>query len=313
MKEKKQRGGGREQLKKKMIIIMNIDYAVLVGGFPRQAGMERKQLMEKNSPIFKAMGEGLEKYAKKTCKVKHSTEHFVLVVANPVNTNALVCAHYAPKIPKKNFVALTRLDQNRGLAQLAEKLSVPVAHVRNVVIWGNHSSTQFLFYFLFAILVPDVSDAQVLTNGKYEKVKVDAQWVRGDFTKIVQQRGKAIIDARGMSSAMSAANAIKDCLRDWAQGTHEGEHVSMGVFTDGSYGITDELIFSFPCVCKNGDYHIVTVSFYLFFLCLELCPRFFICIGLKFYQGQKLDEETEKLLKATHKELLEEKVEAGLK
>lgn len=247
----------------------DIDYAVLVGGFPRQAGMERKQLMEKNAPIFKAMGEGLEKYAKKTCKV--------LVIANPVNTNALVCSHHAPKIPKKNFAALTRLDQNRALAQLAEKLAVPVAHVRNVAIWGNHSTTQ----------VPDVTDAQVLSHGKYEHVKVDSQWVRGDFTKIVQQRGKAIIDARGMSSALSAANAIKDCLRDWVQGTREGEHVAMGVFTDGCYGITDELVFSFPCICKNGDYQIV--------------------------KGLKLDEDMEKLLKSTQKELLEEKGEAGLK
>jgi len=247
----------------------DIDYAVLVGGFPRQAGMERKQLMDKNAPIFKAMGEGLEKYAKKTCKV--------LVIANPVNTNALVCAHYAPKLPKKNFVCLTRLDQNRGASQLAEKLGVSVAHIRNVTIWGNHSSTQ----------VPDVNDAQVSKNGKYEHVKVDPQWVRGDFTKTVQQRGKAIIDARGFSSAMSAANAIKDCLRDWVKGTPEGEHVSMGVFTDGSYGIAENLIFSFPCICKDGEYHIV--------------------------KGLKLDEDVSNLLKVTEKELLEEKGEAGLK
>jgi len=189
----------------------------------------------------------------------------------------LVCANYAPKLPRKNFAALTRLDQNRAASQLAEKLSVPVAHIRNVAIWGNHSTTQ----------VPDVSDAQVLKNGKYERVKVDKQWVRGDFTKTVQQRGKAIIDARGMSSAMSAANAIKDCLRDWVRGTSEGEHVAMGVFSNGSYGITKDLIFSFPCVCKDGEYKIV--------------------------EGLKLDDDFEVLLKGTEKELTEEKVEAGLK
>mmetsp|Transcript_75612 Transcript_75612/g.120270 ORF Transcript_75612/g.120270 Transcript_75612/m.120270 type:complete len:330 (+) Transcript_75612:111-1100(+) len=249
------------------VAFKDVDYAVLVGGFPRKKGMERKDLMAKNAPIFKAMGEAIEKNAKKTVKV--------LVVANPANTNCLICASHAPSIPKKNFCALTRLDFNRARAQIAQKLGVKSRDVLNVVIWGNHSATQ----------VPDVNNATV--NGKPAAEQLDAKYLKEEFIPCVQQRGKAIIEARGFSSALSAANGAKDCLRDWVNGTPDGQTVAMAVYSDGSYGIAKGLFYSFPCTAKGGEYTIVT--------------------------DYKVTDEMKELMKASEKELLEEKAEAGVK
>jgi len=248
----------------------NCDYAILVGGFPRQKDMTRKDLLTKNGSIFKAMGEGLEKYAKKTTKV--------LVVANPANTNCLTCATHAPKIPKHNFAALTRLDMNRARSQISKKLNAVVNDIKNVIIWGNHSDTQ----------VPDIQFATITRNDQTTPVSehVDEKWVSEEFIPTIKYRGKAIIEARGFSSAMSAANAIKDALHDWVFGTPKDEHVSMAVYSDGHYGIAKGIFFSFPCICKNGEYQIVS----------NLQPH----------------EKTVELLKVTEKELLEEKEEAGI-
>lgn len=220
----------------------NIDYALLVGAFPRKEGMERKDLLEKNASIFKEQGAALDKYASKNVKV--------VVVGNPANTNALLAMNAAPSIPKENFSALTRLDHNRAKSQIAEHLKVPYSSVHNVVIWGNHSSTQY----------PDVSHGYVETNGSKKAVREavnDDAYLNGDFIKTVQQRGAAIIKARKLSSAASAAKAIVDHMRDWIYGTPEGEYVSMAVHSDGSYGIEKGLIYSFPVTCKDGKYSIV--------------------------------------------------------
>lgn len=218
------------------------DVAVLVGGFPRLAGMERKDLIAKNSTIFKSMGEALSKYAKSTCKT--------LVVANPANTNcAIALACCKGKIPAKNFTCMTRLDHNRALAQIAKKCNVPVKCVQNVVIWGNHSSTQF----------PDVSNGFILKDNG-EKVDIetavnDTKFLREDFIQTVQQRGAAIIKARKMSSALSAANAACDHLRTWlVTGTKQGEIVSMGVVSRGHYSLKENIVFSLPVTCANGEY-----------------------------------------------------------
>jgi len=219
----------------------DIDYAILVGAFPRKQGMERKDLLEKNASIFKDQGQALDKFAKKTVKV--------LVVGNPANTNALIASHYAPSIPKENFTALTRLDHNRATAQVAEKLKVPVYSVKNVIIWGNHSATQ----------VPDVNHAVVeTTQGKQSVAKlVDAQWLP-TFRETVQKRGAAVIAARGASSALSAARAIVEHVRSWHLGTTDGEFVSMGVIsTAGLYGAPEGVIFSYPVVIKNGKWAVV--------------------------------------------------------
>jgi len=245
------------------------DYALLVGGFPRVKNMtSRKDLLDKNGEIFKNMGESLEKYAKKTCKI--------LVIANPANTNCLICSKYAPKIPKKNFAALTRLDMNRASSQIANKVNANVEDIKNVIIWGNHSDTQ----------VPDIEFATINQNGKIKNVKdsVDEKWVANEFTPTVKFRGKSILEARGSSSALSAANAVKDCLRDWIFGTPKGEYVSMAVWSEGEYGIAKGIFYSFPCVCKNGSYEIVT--------------------------NLKPNDHVKSLMKATEKELLEEKNEA---
>jgi malate dehydrogenase len=220
-----------------------IHAAFLVGGFPRKAGMERKDLLEKNRPIFVAAGEALEKYADRNVKV--------LVVANPANTNCLVAAAHAPSIPKKNFSALTRLDSNRAQSQIAQKLGVPSVNVKNVVVWGNHSVTQ----------VPDVSYATFESKGKQTPVPSvlkDEAWLYGTFQPVVQKRGAAVIAARGSSSAMSAANAAKDHMRDWFLGTRPGEYVSMSIVTDGNtYGISKDIVYSFPCTCVKGEWTVV--------------------------------------------------------
>jgi len=214
----------------------DLDVALLVGAMPRRQGMERKDLLEKNAGIFKAQGKALDKVAKKSVKV--------LVVGNPANTNALTCMTYAPSIPRENFTALTRLDMNRAKYQLAAQAGVGVGQVHQVIIWGNHSSTQF----------PDAAHATV--NGRPATEVVDATWLKDTFVQTVQQRGAAIINARKLSSAMSAANAIVDHMRDWLIGSDEV--VSMGVISDGnSYGVPEGLIYSFPVRCSQGSWQIV--------------------------------------------------------
>jgi malate dehydrogenase len=219
----------------------DVDYAILVGAFPRKKDMERKDLLEKNANIFREQGQALDKFASKSVRV--------LVVGNPANTNALIASHFAPSIPKENFTALTRLDHNRATAQVADKLKVPVYSVRNVIIWGNHSATQ----------VPDVSHAVVETvQGKQNVVKlVEDSWLPG-FTETVQKRGQAVIAARGASSALSAARAIVEHVRSWHLGTVDGEFVSMGVMsTPGLYGAPEGVIFSYPVIIKNGKWAVV--------------------------------------------------------
>lgn len=225
-----------------VIAFKDIDAAFLLGAMPRKEGMERKDLLAANVKIFKVQGEAMDKYAKKTVKV--------LVVGNPANTNAFICSKYAPSIPKENFSAMTRLDQNRAQAQIAAKLGVGVENVRNVIIWGNHSSTQY----------PDARFALVNQGGKESKFidqLSDKAWLQDQFISTVQKRGAAVIAARKMSSAMSAAKAASDHMRDWWQGTAEGTWASMAVFSDGSYGSQSNVIFSYPVVCKNKQWTIV--------------------------------------------------------
>jgi len=216
----------------------DVDYVIFVGAFPRLAGMERKDLIEKNAQIFSSQGKILNEVAKKTAKV--------LVVGNPANTNCLITATSAPSIPKENFSCLTRLDHNRARSQVALKAGVPVGDVKNVFIWGNHSSTQF----------PDLSHGLVGGKAAAEVIN-DEAWVKGDFISIVQKRGAAVIEKRGLSSAFSAAKAIVDHMHDWVHGTPAGEHVSMGVPSDGSYGIPEGIVFSFPVSIKDGAASIV--------------------------------------------------------
>ncbi|KAM4595076.1 malate dehydrogenase, cytoplasmic-like isoform 1-T1 [Fundulus diaphanus] len=221
----------------------DIDVAILVGSMPRKEGMERKDLLKANVAIFKSQGSALDKFAKKTVKV--------LVVGNPANTNCLIASKSAPSIPKENFSCLTRLDHNRACSQVAMRCGVSSNSVKNVIIWGNHSSTQY----------PDVHHAKVNVGGAekaaYDAVKNDA-WLRGDFISTVQQRGAAVIKARKLSSAMSAAKAICDHMHDIWFGTKEGEFISMGVYAGGnSYGIPEDLIYSFPVQIKNKTWKIV--------------------------------------------------------
>nr|KJB27673.1 hypothetical protein B456_005G050200 [Gossypium raimondii] len=227
-----------------------VNVAVMVGGFPRKEGMERKDVMSKNVSIYKSQASALEQHAAPNCK------------------------EFAPSIPAKNITCLTRLDHNRALGQISEKLNVQVSDVKNVIIWGNHSSTQY----------PDVNHATVMTpSGEKpvrELVKDDA-WLNGEFITTVQQRGAAIIKARKLSSALSAASAACDHIRDWVLGTPEGTWVSMGVYSDGSYNAPAGVIYSFPVTCKNGEWTIV--------------------------QGLAIDEFSRKKLDLTGVELTEEK------
>ncbi|KAH0552191.1 malate dehydrogenase, cytoplasmic [Cotesia glomerata] len=244
--------------------------AFLVGAMPRKQGMERKDLLAANVKIFKDQGEALEKFARKDIKV--------LVVGNPANTNALICSHYAPSIPKENFTAMTRLDQNRAQAALASRLGVQVDKVKNVIIWGNHSSTQY----------PDATHAVADLPGK-GSVKVslavnDNAWLNGEFLETIQKRGAAVIAARKMSSAMSAAKAAGDHMRDWWFGTKPGQWVSMGVVSDGSYGIPKDVVFSFPVNIKDKKFEIV--------------------------QGLEISDFARSKLDITAKELEEERAEA---
>ncbi|KNA16115.1 hypothetical protein SOVF_092050 isoform B [Spinacia oleracea] len=233
-----------------------VNIAIMLGGFPRKEGMERKEVMSKNISIYKAQATALELNAADNCKV--------LVVANPANTNALILKEFAPSIPENNITCLTMLDHNRAIAQIADKLNVHVSDVKNVIIWGNHSST----------LYPDVNHATVTsTDGKklVRELVANDHWVNKELVSRVQQRGAAIIKARKLSSALSAASAACD----------HGTWVSMGVYSDGSYGIQPGLIYSFPVTCKNGEWSIV--------------------------QGLKIDEFSREKMDATEKELIEEK------
>lgn len=220
-----------------IVAFKGVDVAILVGSFPRRAGMERKDLLAKNVPIFKAQGEALNKVASRQVKV--------LVVGNPANTNAMVVSNFAPDIPPSNISALTRLDHNRAVAQLAKRMSVAVDKVDGVCIWGNHSSTQY----------PNVIRATA--NGEPVLDKLGGvQYIAEHFVPTIQKRGAAVIKARGFSSAMSAANAIGDHLRSWICG--DSKVVSMAVPSDGSYGIKEGVFFSFPVRCPGaGVYEIV--------------------------------------------------------
>lgn len=219
------------------IAFKDADYALLVGARPRGPGMERKDLLEANAAIFSVQGKAINSHASKGIKV--------LVVGNPANTNALIAQRNAPDINPRQFTAMTRLDHNRSLSQLAQKTGSTIDKVSNVTIWGNHSATQY----------PDLYHAKVAGQSAIDKVA--QSWYENDFIPAVQQRGAAIISARGASSAASAANAAIGHMRTWAKGTEAGDWTSMGVYSDGSYGITKGLIYSFPCICKDGDWQIV--------------------------------------------------------
>jgi len=213
------------------------DYALLVGARPRGPGMERKDLLEANAAIFSVQGKAINDNASKDIKV--------LVVGNPANTNALITQRNAPDIDPRNFTAMMRLDHNRAKTQIAQKTGKTVNDVTHMTVWGNHSATQY----------PDLFNASV--DGKPAIDLVEQDWYENDFIPTVQQRGAAIIKARGASSAASAANAAIDHVRNWALGTQGEDWVSMGVYSDGSYGIAEGLIYSFPCRCTNGDWSIV--------------------------------------------------------
>ncbi|MFP5383562.1 MAG: malate dehydrogenase [Gammaproteobacteria bacterium] len=243
------------------VAFKDADYALLVGARPRGPGMERKDLLEANAAIFSVQGKALNEVASRNVKV--------LVVGNPANTNSLIAQRNAPDLDPRNFTAMTRLDHNRALSQLAAKTGTSINDIQKMTIWGNHSSTQY----------PDIANTTV--NGKAAAGLVDNTWYENDFIPTVQQRGAAVIKARGASSAASAANAAVDHMRTWALGTSEGDWVSMAVYSDGSYGIDKGLIYSFPVTCKNGDWQIV--------------------------QGLAISDFSREKMKATEKELQEER------
>jgi malate dehydrogenase len=219
------------------VAFKDADYALLVGARPRGPGMERKDLISENGKIFGPQGRALNAVASRDVKV--------LVVGNPANTNALIARAAAPDLNPRNFTAMTRLDHNRALAQLAGRTGVHHSKIQRMIIWGNHSSTQY----------PDIRFSMV--EGNPAPGLVDTGWYRDTFIPEVQQRGAAIIKARGASSAASAASAAVDHIRSWALGTAKGDWVSMAVPSDGSYGIEPGVIYSYPCVCRGGDYEIV--------------------------------------------------------
>ncbi len=241
----------------------NADYALLVGAMPRRKGMERKDLLTANSKIFSVQGKAINEHASKNIKV--------LVVGNPANTNALITMANAPTIKHGNITAMTRLDHNRALSQLASKTGKHSTDVKKLTIWGNHSSTQY----------PDISHATI--SGEPACQQIEQNWYRDTFIPTVQKRGAAIIEARGASSAASAANAAIDHIRTWEAGTDEGDWVSMAIPSDGSYGIDEGLIYSFPCTCSDGEYKIV--------------------------QGLEIDEFSREKMDATLAELKEERDE----
>jgi len=243
------------------VAFRDTDYALLVGAKPRGPGMERKDLLLENAKIFSVQGKALNDHAARDVRV--------LVVGNPANTNALIASCNAPDLDPANFTAMTRLDHNRAISQLADRTGTPVAAIRRMIIWGNHSATQY----------PDISHAVV--GGKPAPTLVDRSWMADDFIPTVQQRGAAIIKARGASSAASAASSAIDHVRDWVAGTPADDWVSMAVPADGSYGIEEGVIYSFPVRCKDGRYEIV--------------------------QGLEIDEFSRERMAATDAELREER------
>jgi malate dehydrogenase len=243
------------------VAFKDCNFGMLVGARPRGPGMERKDLLLENAKIFSAQGKALDAVASRDVRV--------LVVGNPANTNSLIAQRNAPSLPPHRFTAMTRLDHNRGLAQLAEKSGAPLAQIKKVIIWGNHSATQY----------PDLNHATVA--GKPALSVVEPAWFKDTYIPTVQQRGAAVIKARGTSSAASAAAAALDHVRDWMQGTPADDWVSMAVSSDGSYGIPEGVIYSYPVTCKNGEYSIV--------------------------QGLAIGDFSREKMQATHRELLEER------
>jgi len=214
-----------------------VDIAMLVGARPRGPGMERKDLLQANAAIFSVQGKALDAHASRDVRV--------VVVGNPANTNALIAASNAPNLDRRQFTAMTRLDHNRAISQLAEKTGAHTTRVRRMTIWGNHSATQY----------PDLNHA--LVDGRPAPELVNEAWTREEFIPTVQQRGAAIIKARGASSAASAAAAAIDHIRTWVQGTADGDWVSMAIPAEGSYGAREGVMYSFPVTCSGGDYSIV--------------------------------------------------------
>lgn len=243
------------------VVFKDADYALLVGARPRGPGMERGDLLQANAAIFSVQGKAINDYASRDIKV--------LVVGNPANTNAMIAAANAPDLDAKQFTAMTRLDHNRALSQLSEKTGVPITEMKNMIIWGNHSATQY----------PDIS--QTTIGGKAASSLVDRDWYETTFIPTVQKRGAAIIDARGASSAASAASSAIDHVRDWALGTEDGNWTSMGIPSDGSYGIATGIVYSFPVTVKDGQYSIV--------------------------QGLEVSAFSQERMAATEQELLEER------
>ena len=221
-----------------VVAFKDVDVALLVGARPRGPGMERKDLLEANGKIFGPQGKALDKVAKRDVKV--------LVVGNPANTNCLIAMKNAPSLKPTQFTGMMRLDHNRAISQVAQKLNRKVSDVRRMTVWGNHSATQY----------PDLFQAEVEGKKAWPMIN-DQAWLEGSFIPTVQKRGAAIIEARGLSSAASAANAAVDHIRDWVSGTRDGDWVSMGIPSDGSYGIAEGVIYGYPVTCKGGQYQIV--------------------------------------------------------
>ncbi len=243
------------------VAFRDCDIAMLVGARPRGPGMERKDLLLENAKIFSAQGKALDAVASRDVRV--------LVVGNPANTNALIAQRNAPSLSPDRFTAMTRLDHNRGLSQVSGKTGAPVAAIHKMIIWGNHSATQY----------PDLHHATV--EGKPALPLVGERWFADEFIPTVQQRGAAIIKARGSSSAASAASAAVDHIRTWVLGSREGDWVSMAIPSDGSYGIPEGVIYSYPVICRGGRYHIV--------------------------QGLDIGEFSREKMQLTHRELCEER------
>ena len=220
------------------VAFKDVNAALLVGARPRGPGMERKDLLEANGKIFGPQGKALSDYASRDVKV--------LVVGNPANTNCLIAMKNAPSLKPSNFTSMMRLDHNRSLTQVAQKVGKPVASIKKLHVWGNHSSTQY----------PDVFTAEADSQKVWPMIN-DQKWLEDNFIPTIQKRGAAIIDARGLSSAASAANAAIEHMRDWMFGTRDGDWVSMGIASDGSYGIPEGVMYGYPAVCKNGKYEIV--------------------------------------------------------
>ena len=214
------------------------EIALLIGARPRGKGMERKDLIEANGAIFSTQGKLLNDYAARHVKV--------LVVGNPANTNALIAMRNAPDLNPRNFTAMLRLDHNRAIAQVAQKLFQPIHDIKKMIVWGNHSGTQY----------PDLDHAEI-RGTPVRDLLPDQDWVENEFIPTVQKRGAAVIEARGLSSAASAANAAISHIRDWMLGAHHNNWVTMGVPSDGSYGIPEGVIYGFPVRCKQGEYHTV--------------------------------------------------------